>query len=143
MSEGNQGTERMSTTEYLALLGERPTRQQHQQRERDELVHPLMEAFQQCGWWVHHEEDSRRDVRSDNGFPDIVAIKHDNGIIVECKLDGEELRADQARWLHGLHYLTVLVPYFWVCVWHLSDYDAALGYIQHPSKVKPPGVWGG
>lgn len=134
--------ERISTAEYLVLIGERPTRQQRQQRERDELVHPLMGAFQACGWLVHHEEDSRRDTRSDNGFPDLVAVKQWHRVEVECKLDGEHPTEDQIRWLDHFAALA-LSSYHWVCVWHLSDYDGALNYIQFPQTATPPGVWGG
>ena len=132
--------ERMSTVEYLARIGERPTRQQ---RERDELVHPLMEAFQRCGWMVHHEEDSRRDTRSNNGFPDLVAVKFPHRVVAECKLDGLQVSEDQARWLTQEGKFAEWHPLHWVCVWHLSNYDAALGYIRRPHHVKPPGVWGG
>ena len=135
-------TTRMTTTEYLNVIGEQAQRQRvkRQQRERDELVHPLIEVFQRCGWLVHHEEDSRRDTKSDNGFPDIVAVKKWHRVEVECKLDGEQPTPGQAAWLDA--FALMRTEWHWVCVWHLSNYDAALGYIQYPDKIRPPGVWG-
>jgi len=133
----------MTPREYHAYrIGDDALPTKRQQRERDELVHPLMEAFRRCGWIVHHEEDSRRDTKSDNGFPDLVAIKGWHRVEVECKLDGENPTPGQVIWLDALAR-AALSDRHWVCVWHLSNYDAALGYIQHPSKVRPPGVWKG
>ena len=86
------------------------------QRERDELVHPLMRAFQLCGWLVHHEEDSRRDTKSDNGFPDIVAVKFPHRLVAECKLDGFDPSEDQARWLTQESKFAEWHPLHWVCV---------------------------
>lgn len=136
------GAEIITAAEWRKATGLLPRRvkPQRQQRERDELVSPLIEAFQRCGWLVHHEEDSRRDTQSDNGFPDIVALRSWHRIEVECKLDGFEPTDVQAAWLDAFARQGS-TSYHWVCVWHLSDYDAALRYIQHPQTVVPPGRW--
>jgi hypothetical protein len=60
----------------------------------------VTDALDLGGWKWHHETDSRK---SPSGFPDIVAVHPDRGILfAELKAEKGRLRPEQAAWLSVL-----------------------------------------
>lgn len=76
----------------------------------------VIDVLRLCGWWCHHETDSRK---SDPGLPDIIATRPPQLLIIELKTERGRLRPEQEWWradllaTPGVDYL-LLRPSAWL-----------------------------
>jgi len=69
------------------------------------------------GWRLFHAHDSRR---SPAGFPDLVLVRGERLLAIECKRQDGRLTPEQMAWLTDLGR----VPGVEVAVWRPDDIDA-------------------
>jgi hypothetical protein len=73
--------------------------------ERRELVSEgafqakVIELATRLGWRLYHTYDSRR---SQPGFPDLIGVRGDRMVAIECKREGQKPTAEQWEWLRAL-----------------------------------------
>lgn len=80
-----------------------------------QLMDALIEAARWRGWLVYHTHDSRH---STAGFPDLVMLRGDRCVVVECKAAHGKLSKAQQAW--HLAFLAAGIPAY---VIHPSDQD--------------------
>jgi hypothetical protein len=59
----------------------------------------LVELLEACGWWVHHETDSRR---THPGFPDLWAVRPPRLLVIETKTAKGAPDLPQLWWMEDL-----------------------------------------
>ncbi len=68
-------------------------------------------------WRYYHTWNSRRSVE---GFPDLIALRRDRGLVAELKKEGEEPTPEQQNWLDEFEEAG-----FEVYVWRPADIERA------------------
>jgi len=63
-----------------------------------ELQRLVLEVLRREGWIAYHTFDSRR---SEPGFPDVIAIRGDRLLALECKTERGRVTQAQRRWLEA------------------------------------------
>lgn len=79
----------------------------------------VVPSFQRAGFIVYHTYDSRR---SQCGFPDIVALNPERGLldVVELKREGRNVTAKQQEWLDAFRATSMVRVHG---VWRPSQID--------------------
>jgi len=67
------------------------------QREK-EFMQAVLDLARRLGWMAYHTWNS---VHSEPGFPDIVAIRGERLVVIECKRGRGRVTDDQERWLRA------------------------------------------
>ena len=64
-----------------------------------EFMQQVIDLALTLGWLVYHTHDSRH---SPAGFPDLILVRGDRLVALECKRDGQKPTAAQVEWLEAL-----------------------------------------
>jgi len=64
-----------------------------------EFMAGVKRAARDLGWLTYHNLDARG---SDAGFPDMVLVRRERLVFVECKRRNTKLRPEQEKWLEAL-----------------------------------------
>ncbi len=95
-------------------------------------------VFRSCGWTcVYHTQNSRR---SDEGFPDVVALRAGRCVIAELKMPGGRVAPAQRLWLETWQ----TIPSIEVYLWYPKDLNTieavASGHGDYPQVALPERV---
>jgi hypothetical protein len=80
----------------------------------------IIQAAESCGWKHYHTHDSRR---STAGFPDLVMVRGDRMLVIECKKQDDKTpprrMAEQQEWIDAIDGVTEVTAF----VARPSDWD--------------------
>ncbi|HET8627024.1 MAG TPA: hypothetical protein VFL91_06375 [Thermomicrobiales bacterium] len=88
----------------------------------------LIDLLRECGWWVHHETDSRRTA---GGYPDLVAVRPPRVVFAELKTARGRVREEQGWWADDL----ARCPGVEYHCWRPADWPAILATIAPPGQT--------
>lgn len=88
-----------------------------------EFMQQIIDLAVTLGWLVYHTHDSRH---SPAGFPDLILIRGDRLLAIECKRVGEEPTDAQWRWLRAFDGVRTVASYVATPGRTLDDIEAVL-----------------